>query len=129
MFKFKCKDMGMDCEYAVTAATKEEVMDIAMAHAVETHAEVLQGLAQEQIEEMNAKLTSVITDVETEEIVAENNAVVKNDDAVGGDEGEDDEEGDDEGEDDKAGEDAVTEEPDEDVEDEEDSEEETAEAA
>jgi len=54
MFTFECKDMGMDCDYVATAASKEEVMDMAMAHAVETHADLLQGLSTEKTEELNA---------------------------------------------------------------------------
>jgi len=71
MFTFECKDMEMDCDYVATAASKEEVMDMAMAHAVEAHADVLQGLSTEQTEEMNAKLTAVIKEQQDEEMVAE----------------------------------------------------------
>ena len=83
MFTFECKDMGMDCDYVATAASKEEVMDMAMAHAVEAHADVLQGLSTEQTEEMNEKLTAVIKEQQDEEMVAED---------ADGDDADDDEE-------------------------------------
>jgi predicted small metal-binding protein len=71
MFTFECKDMGMDCDFVANAASKQEVMDMAMAHAVEAHADVLQGLSTEETEAMNAKLTDVITETEEEDIIAE----------------------------------------------------------
>lgn len=83
MLKFECKDMEMDCNYAATAPTEEEVMDMVMAHMVEAHGEVLKELTLEQADEINAELESMIKDDETEEIVAE--------DAMGDDDVEDDE--------------------------------------
>jgi len=82
MLKFECKDMRLDCDYAATAPTEEEVMDKVMAHMVEAHGEMLKKLTPEQADEINAELESVIKDDETEEIVAE--------DAMGDDNVEDD---------------------------------------
>ena len=60
--KFECKDMGMDCDFVATAATQEEVLDLAMTHAVEAHADLFKDITPEESEEMHAKLESVITD-------------------------------------------------------------------
>jgi predicted small metal-binding protein len=69
MMKFECKDMGMECDYVAAAATKEEVIDMAMAHAVEAHGDMLKDLSPEQTEVMNAQLESVIkAEDEAEEI-------------------------------------------------------------
>ena len=90
MFTFECKDMEMNCDYVATAASKEEVMDMAMAHAVEAHADMLQGLSDEETKGMNAKLAAAIKEEQTEEIVAEDASA----DIDG--EGEEDTEGDEE---------------------------------
>ncbi len=82
---FECKDMGMDCDYVATAVTKEEVMDMAMAHAVEAHADLLQDLTPEQTEEMNSKLESLIRASDEQEFVADAPTA---DDAVDSDEAE-----------------------------------------
>jgi len=114
----------MDCDYVATAGSKEEVMDMAMAHAVEAHADVLQGLSTEETEAMNAKLAGVIKETE-EELIAEDVTTMavmdgEEDEAQGEEEGEDSEE------------EAVAEDADGDeaeVEEEEDSKEETTEVA
>ena len=56
MMRFKCKDIGTNCYYFASAKTKEEVMDMAMAHAVEIHDGMLKDLTEEQTEEVYAKL-------------------------------------------------------------------------
>jgi predicted small metal-binding protein len=71
MMKFECKDLGMDCDFVATAATKEEVMDMAMAHAAETHDDMLKNLTPEQTEEMNEKIEAAIKIDEAEDFVEE----------------------------------------------------------
>jgi len=69
MMKFECKDLGMDCDFVATAETKEEVMDMAMAHAIEAHDNMFKDLTPEQTEEMNEKLEAAIKNDEAEEII------------------------------------------------------------
>ena len=57
MLTFECKDMGIDCDYIVTAETKIEVLAMAKTHALEIHSELLNDLTVEQTEE---KLESLI---------------------------------------------------------------------
>ena len=68
--KFECKDMGIDCDFVATGATQEEVLDLAMTHAVEAHGDLFKDLTQEQSDEMDAKLESVIKD-DTDEAVSD----------------------------------------------------------
>ena len=44
--KFEYKELGLDCDFVATAATKEEVMDLAMVHTVEAHDDMLKSLLQ-----------------------------------------------------------------------------------
>jgi predicted small metal-binding protein len=60
MMKFECKDLGTDCDYVATAGTKREVMDMASAHAVEIHGDMLKDLTEEQTDAINAKIESLI---------------------------------------------------------------------
>ena len=62
MMKFECKDMGMDCDFVAIAATHDEVLDLALTHAVEAHGDMLKDLTPEQSDEMNAKLEALIKD-------------------------------------------------------------------
>ncbi|GAB3512742.1 DUF1059 domain-containing protein [Emticicia fontis] len=37
MKKLKCRDVGFDCEGEIEAATEEEVLNMAAAHALQAH--------------------------------------------------------------------------------------------
>jgi predicted small metal-binding protein len=56
MFKFACKDAGVDCDYVATGENAEAVKENAFAHAGVVHAEILQSMNQEQL----AELTKVV---------------------------------------------------------------------
>jgi len=88
MNKFECKEMGIDCDFVATAPTQEEVLDLAMTHAVEAHGELFKDLTPEQSDEMNAKLESLIKDDGGEAVSRE----VVADAAADGDEQETDDE-------------------------------------
>ena len=63
MMKFECKDMGMDCDFAATGDTKEEVMAAAMAHAGEVHGDMFASMTPEQMAAMPEQLASVVKEV------------------------------------------------------------------
>jgi predicted small metal-binding protein len=48
MQKFACKDLGIDCNFSTTGATKEEVMQKAMAHGSVAHADMMKNMTKEQ---------------------------------------------------------------------------------
>ncbi len=60
MYKFACKDLGLDCSFQTTGATIEEVKNKAMAHARVTHADMLSKLSPKQMADMDVTMTSKI---------------------------------------------------------------------
>lgn len=48
MEKFACKDLGLDCSFSTTGATKEEVMKKAMEHGGVAHADLMKNMTAEQ---------------------------------------------------------------------------------
>lgn len=59
-YTFNCSDMGMDCPFSVTAESKEIAKRYADMHAMETHADMMANMTDEQKAEMEAKKDSVI---------------------------------------------------------------------
>ena len=60
MMKFACKDLGMDCDFVATGATKEEVMQKAMAHGGVAHAALMKDMSKEQMEQFGKQLEASI---------------------------------------------------------------------
>ena len=48
MEKFACKDLGIDCNFSTTGATKEEVMKKAMEHGGAVHGDLMRAMTPEQ---------------------------------------------------------------------------------
>ena len=64
MKQFACKDMGMNCDYVTTGQTAQEVLQKAMAHAQQKHADVLKTMTSpEQMAQMQKQLESAIKSV------------------------------------------------------------------
>lgn len=61
-YTFKCSDMGMQCPFSVTAESREIVKKYADMHAMETHADMIASMTDEQKAEMETKKDSVITE-------------------------------------------------------------------
>ena len=60
MMKFACKDLGMDCNFVATGATKEEVMQKAMAHGGVAHADLMKNMSKEQMAQFGKQLETSI---------------------------------------------------------------------
>jgi len=60
MEDFACKRLGLDCDYVVTGATKEEVMKKAMEHGGTVHADLMKGMTEEQLAQFAQKLEAAI---------------------------------------------------------------------
>ena len=60
MEKFACKNLGLDCDFVVTGATKEEVLKKAMEHGGTVHADLMKDMTQEQAAEFAKKLEESI---------------------------------------------------------------------
>ena len=56
MFRYACKDVGVDCDFVTYGATVEEVKEKVFAHAGVEHADMLKAMNEEQL----AQLTKVV---------------------------------------------------------------------
>jgi predicted small metal-binding protein len=63
MEKFACKNLGIDCDFVATGATKEEVMKMAMEHGGSVHADMMKDMTKEQAAEFAMKLEASIQTV------------------------------------------------------------------
>jgi len=60
MEKFTCKNLGIDCNFVVTGATKEEVLKKAMEHGSTVHADLMKGMTKEQSAQFAQRLSASI---------------------------------------------------------------------
>jgi predicted small metal-binding protein len=60
MFKYACRDLGVDCDYVVSAATAEEVKKKVFAHAGVVHAEMLKGMNAEELSQLSNAVDGAI---------------------------------------------------------------------
>ncbi len=60
MEKFACKNLGLDCNFEVTGATKEEVVKKAMEHGGVVHADMMKGMTPVQLAQFGQKLEASI---------------------------------------------------------------------
>ena len=60
MEKFAWKNLGLDCDFVVTGATKDEVLKKAMEHGGTVHADLMKDMNQEQMAEFGKKLEASI---------------------------------------------------------------------
>ena len=60
MEKFACKTLGIDCDFVVTGATKEEVLKKAMEHGGTVHADLMISMTKEQSAQFAQKLEAAI---------------------------------------------------------------------
>ena len=49
MYKYACRDLGVDCDFSTTGETPEEVKQAVFAHAAEGHKEMLASMTPEQL--------------------------------------------------------------------------------
>ena len=58
--QFACTDLGIQCDFVATGATKEEVMKKAMEHGGSAHADLMMGMTQEQSAQFGKQLEAAI---------------------------------------------------------------------
>jgi predicted small metal-binding protein len=63
MEKFACKNLGLDCDFEVTGATKEDVMKKAMEHGSVVHADMMKEMTEEQMKAFGQQLEASIKSV------------------------------------------------------------------
>ena len=60
MYRFACRDVGVDCNFVTTARTVEETKNQAFAHAGVVHADLLKGLSKEDMAKMTGAVEASI---------------------------------------------------------------------
>jgi predicted small metal-binding protein len=60
MMKFACKDLGIDCNFVATGATKEDVLQKAMAHGNSVHGAMMKNMSKEQMTQFGKQLETSI---------------------------------------------------------------------
>ncbi len=60
MYKYACRDLGVDCDYVVSGETTEEVKEKVFAHAGVVHAEMLKAMNKDEIAQMTIAVEKAI---------------------------------------------------------------------
>ena len=59
---FKCRNMGLNCDYVARAESIPEVLEMVKAHSQEFHGDMLMNLISEDAEKLNKKIVLSISD-------------------------------------------------------------------
>ncbi len=60
MYKYACRDLGVDCDFTTTAESPEEVKKAVFAHADVHHKEMLQSMTPEQLVDLEKAVEKAI---------------------------------------------------------------------
>ncbi len=60
MYKYACRDLGVDCEFKITGATVEEVTQKVFEHAQVVHKDMLSKMSPIELAELNKSVVSAI---------------------------------------------------------------------
>ena len=60
MYKYACRDLGVDCDFSTTAETPEEVKKATFAHANVVHKGMLESMTPEQLAELEKAVEGAI---------------------------------------------------------------------
>ena len=60
MYKYACRDLGVDCDFSTTAETPEEVKKAVFAHGNVVHKEMLGSMTPEQLAELEKAVEGAI---------------------------------------------------------------------
>ncbi len=60
MFRYGCRDLGVDCDYVITGVTFEEVKEKVFTHAGVVHADMLKGMSQEEVAQLTTAVEGAI---------------------------------------------------------------------
>ena len=60
MMKFACKDVGMDCSFVATGATKEDVLQKAKVHGNTVHSAQMKNMTKEQMTQFGKQIEASI---------------------------------------------------------------------
>ena len=60
MYKYACRDLGVDCDFSTTSEYPEEVKKAVFANADEVHKEMLQSMTPEQFADLEKAVQGAI---------------------------------------------------------------------
>jgi predicted small metal-binding protein len=60
MFKYACRDLGVDCDFETTGTTVEEVTQKVFAHAQVAHKDMLSKMSPMELAELNKKVIGAV---------------------------------------------------------------------
>ena len=60
MYKYACKDLGVDCDFSTTAKTPEEVKKAVFAHAEVAHKEMMKSMTPKQLADLEKAVEGAI---------------------------------------------------------------------
>ena len=60
MYKYACRDLGVECDFSTTGESPEEVKKAVFAHAGEAHKEMLASMTPEQLAGLQQAVESAI---------------------------------------------------------------------
>ena len=60
MYRFACKDLGVDCGFVASAPCPEELKGTVMAHAAVAHADILSSMSEQQKAELTRSVEATI---------------------------------------------------------------------
>jgi predicted small metal-binding protein len=60
MYKYACRDLGVDCDFSTTAESPEKVKKAVFAHADVVHKEMLQAMTPEQLADLEKAVEGAI---------------------------------------------------------------------
>ena len=63
MYKYACRDLGVDCNFSATGETFEEVKNAVFAHAGVVHKDELASMTPEQLRELEMAVDEAIKPV------------------------------------------------------------------
>ena len=60
MFRYGCRDLGVDCDYVVIAVTFEELREKVFAHAGVVHGDMLKGMSKDELAQLSTAVDGAI---------------------------------------------------------------------
>jgi predicted small metal-binding protein len=60
MFKYGCRDLGVDCDYVIIGVTFEEVRERVFAHAGVVHGDMLKGMSKDELAQLSNAVDGAI---------------------------------------------------------------------
>lgn len=60
MHQYACRDLGVDCDFSVTAETPEKVKKAVFAHANVVHKEMMESMTPDQLADLEKQVDGAI---------------------------------------------------------------------